>query len=93
MDRTVKHGLLADEMAGCEEVVFISFFQENASIFKKEKEIKRMRGDGIGAAGGKAPVPGVQYDLAHVFFRVYTTFSSLAFPLAAFALVSHLHVS
>lgn len=52
-----------------------------------------MRGDGIGAAGGKVPVPGVQYDLAHVFFRVYTTFSSLAFPLAAFALVSHLRVS
>ena len=40
LDRTVKHGLLADEMAGCEEVVFMSFFQENASIFKKEKENK-----------------------------------------------------
>ena len=40
LDRIVKHGLLADEMAGCEEVVFMSFFQENASIFKKEKENK-----------------------------------------------------
>lgn len=45
LDRTIKHGLLADERARCEEVVSISF-QENPRIFrtnvlkKKEKENK-----------------------------------------------------